>query len=153
MKMKNSPLITLEILPPALKKQKGFIVAELIVVLLIIVALLAILIPLVTNYIDDAKRDAELSEARSVAVALQTIIVEDETDKNLNEFIKYVDYDNFGLTVNGKKAVEQKLNTKIGRTENIAIDKDNTLTGFTYHTIKGSIIDYNNDNYVVKYTY
>lgn len=134
-------------------KSEGFILAELVVVLLVIVVLLAILIPLVTGYIDDAKEDAEVSEARSVKVSIQTIIIDDELDENIDEMFEEVDYDNLGLSEEGKKRAEYLLETKIGRVENIEISKEMVLTNFTYFTINGSKIRYNNDKYRVEYIY
>lgn len=132
---------------------KGFILAELIVVLVVIVLLLAVLLRLVTGYIDDAKRDAELSEARAVRVAIQTMIIDDELDNNIDEMIALVDYENYGLTKKGKERAEELLKIKIGRAELIKINKEDVLTELTYFTINGSKILYKNGEYSVEYIY
>ncbi len=132
---------------------KGFILLELIIVLLIIVILLAILIPLVTQNIDDAKESAELSEARAVKVAMQTIINEDYMDDDLDEFIVLVDHENYGLSKEGKKEVERLLNLDVGKADNINVDDNHILRSFSYFTVNGSKINYEGDKYTTEYIY
>jgi type IV pilus assembly protein PilA len=56
--------------------KKGFTLVEVIVVLVILAILAAIAIPALTGYIDKANKRAVITEARTVAVALQTIASE-----------------------------------------------------------------------------
>lgn len=135
------------------RKQGGFILIELIIVLLIIVVLLAILIPLVTHYIDDAKENAELSEARAVKVAIQTIINEDYVDDDIDEFIIYVGHDNLGLSEKGAKEVNALLKMDTGKVDHIKVDNRHILRQFTYFTVNGSKILYKNDIYTTEYIY
>jgi type IV pilus assembly protein PilA len=51
--------------------KKGFTLVEVIVVLVILAILAAIAIPALTGYIDKANKRAIITEARSIAVALQ----------------------------------------------------------------------------------
>jgi type IV pilus assembly protein PilA len=62
------------ILKKQLGKKKGFTLVEVIVVLVILAILAAIAIPALTGYIDKARNRGVISEARTVAVALQTIL-------------------------------------------------------------------------------
>jgi prepilin-type N-terminal cleavage/methylation domain-containing protein len=62
------------IIKKQLKQKKGFTLVEVIVVLVILAILAAIGIPALTGYISDANDRALLSEARTVAMALQTTI-------------------------------------------------------------------------------
>lgn len=135
------------------RKTKGFILAELIIVLVILALLVAILLPLIIHYIDSAKEDAEISETRAVKVAIQTIIIHNEADGDINKMIKYINHDNLGLSKTGKNRVEELLEMEIGRTENIKINNNNVLVQFDYFTINGSKIVFNNGKYKVKYIY
>ncbi len=55
-----------------LMNKKGFTLVELIVVIAIIAILAAILIPVVTNYVSDARQAAVDANAQTFALALQT---------------------------------------------------------------------------------
>jgi type IV pilus assembly protein PilA len=54
--------------------KKGFTLVEVIVVLVILAILAAIAIPALTGYIDKANKRAVITEARTIGVALQTIV-------------------------------------------------------------------------------
>lgn len=138
---------------PIKNKKDGFILLELVVVLVIIIIMLVILIPLITSYIDSAKEKAELSEARAVKVAIQTSIIDDYFDEDIDEFIKLIDHNNYGLTEAGKKEVERLLHTDIGKADNLIIDEEGYLNEFTYITVNGSKIIYDNGSYKTVYIY
>lgn len=55
---------------------KGFTLVEVIVVLVILSILAALLVPSLTGYIDKASAKASDTEARMVAVAVQTVLSE-----------------------------------------------------------------------------
>ena len=56
-----------------LKSKKGFTLIELIVVIVILAILMAIMLPSLTGYIDQANQQGALVEARNVYAALQTM--------------------------------------------------------------------------------
>ena len=61
-----------------MKKQskKGFTLVEVIVVIVIIAILAGIAVPALTGYIERAKTRAAMTDAKNIATALQTIVVE-----------------------------------------------------------------------------
>ena len=59
------------------KKEGGFTLVELIVVLVILAILAALLIPALTGYIDKAKEKQVIAETRQCVMAAQTLADED----------------------------------------------------------------------------
>lgn len=59
-----------------LKNKKGFTLVELIVVIVIIAILAALIVPSVMKYIDKAKDQQVLADARSLYIASQTVATE-----------------------------------------------------------------------------
>lgn len=55
-----------------IKKQRGFTLVELIVVLVILAVLAALLVPALTGYIDKAKKSQVIAETRMLVQAVQT---------------------------------------------------------------------------------
>lgn len=66
------------------KKEGGFTLVELIVVLVILAILAALLIPALTGYIDKAKEKGVISETRQCVMAAQTLA--DEAYAKGNEY-------------------------------------------------------------------
>jgi type IV pilus assembly protein PilA len=64
------------------QKRNGFTLVEIIVVLIILAILAAILIPLLTGYIDKANKSAALAECRAAVVAAQTLYTENYVTGN-----------------------------------------------------------------------
>ena len=91
------------------KSKKGYTLIELIVVLVIVAILAAIAVPSLIGYIDKAKSQQTLTEARAVYVAAQAIATEDYangvtddiTASEINTLIgaDYAVTDSFTLTV------------------------------------------------------
>jgi prepilin-type N-terminal cleavage/methylation domain-containing protein len=63
--------------------RSGFTLVEVIVVLVILAILAAIAIPALTGYIDKARDKALISDARTIKVALQTILSEQYGEGNV----------------------------------------------------------------------
>lgn len=66
------------------KKEGGFTLVELIVVLVILAILAALLIPALTGYIDRAKEKNVIAETRQVVMAAQTILDEEYAKNSLD---------------------------------------------------------------------
>lgn len=73
------------------KKEQGFTLIEIIVVLLIIGILLAITIPSIMGYVSKAKDAQLLTEARSVLLAAKTKGTQLCANNELSSFDKYID--------------------------------------------------------------
>ena len=65
------------------KKEGGFTLVELIVVLVILAILAALLIPALTGYIDKAKEKNVIAETRQIVMAAQTILDEEYAKDSL----------------------------------------------------------------------
>lgn len=65
------------------KKESGFTLVELIVVLVILATLAALLAPSLTGYINKARQNAVIAKARAVLVASQAVVTEAYADGKL----------------------------------------------------------------------
>ena len=65
------------------KKESGFTLVELIVVLVLLATLAALLVPSLTGYIDKARQNAVIAKARAVLVASQVVVTEAYADGKL----------------------------------------------------------------------
>lgn len=72
-----------------LKKNKGFTLTELIIVIAIIGVLSAILIPAITDYVRDAKISSDEQEARAIYNIYKNYKFEYEHDLTANDFFEY----------------------------------------------------------------
>ena len=91
-----------------LKSKKGFTLIELIVVIVILAILMAIMLPSLTGYIDQANEQGALVEARNVYAALQTM-----KGLQYGTGAKYFEDSSNKLT-SGVGGGEEKVNALIG---------------------------------------
>lgn len=64
------------------KKQKGFTLVEVIVVLVILAIMAAVLIPSLIGYIDKSRENSIVSETRSIVTAVQSLASEKYAKQN-----------------------------------------------------------------------
>lgn len=135
------------------KKEGGFTLVELIVVLVILAILAALLIPALTGYIDKAKEKSVISETRQCVMAAQTLYDEKygaATSNTISEpsttdieklaevsgKVSNVTYDSAGTPANGSTpavAATYKVKTlTYTGTNGVAIKYEWTSNGGTY---------------------
>lgn len=120
------------------EKNRGFTLVELIVVIVILAILAAILVPALLGYIDKAKKQKIISEARDVWVASQAALTEcyGRHPESFKESCK------FTSTIGGKSM------TKLGRISNGALNalqknpNDKVEAGTSSRRIAGQVLKY-----------
>lgn len=130
--------------------KKGFTLVEIIVVLVILAILAAIAVPSVLGYVEEAKKEKYIAEARSIYTVIQVEEARleneiDYTDKP-SQYNKTEDYmyakicDKSEVNKNGEGIVSQK--TGIPKVSFIALISDNPKTYHLNWTSEdGKIID------------
>ncbi|MDR0852297.1 MAG: prepilin-type N-terminal cleavage/methylation domain-containing protein [Clostridiales Family XIII bacterium] len=130
-------------------RKGGFSLLELTIVILIIAILAAILLPIALRYIDDAKRNAEIAETRTVTIALQATLDLGFADGNTYSYINRTDIYDLRLSEAGQAAIENLIGTEIGAVSHIVFTEGNTLQSYEYLTLGKSVVVYDNGNYTV----
>ena len=122
----------------ASRKNRGFTLVELIVVLVILAILAAILVPALLGYIDKAKKEKILLEAKDVWTASQAALAE-----------CYGLYpDSFEASCKFISTIDGKTIKKLGRISNGALGalqknpKDTTETGTSSRIISRQVLKY-----------
>jgi prepilin-type N-terminal cleavage/methylation domain-containing protein len=128
---------------------KGFVLIELIVVLVIIVALAAILLPFAFNRIDEAKTNAEIAETRTIAVAVQTMMTMTYERADDDGLLDRTDLYDVRLTSAGREKLNDLTGMDAGPLTHIKIDDRNAVNGFVYRTERGSQVVYDEGAYSV----
>ena len=124
-----------------LKNEDGFTLVEMIAVLIIIAVLAAVAVPSMTGFIERAKRDRYIAEARLVCTALQQYLTEMEIENGVisdKQVIEDVARYDIGDKRNVLSKIMEGSYTKNGRIINIM---------YLYDKLDG--IEYNVDGYVV----
>lgn len=112
-------------------KKKGFTLIELIVVLVILAILAALLIPVLTGYIDKAKRKSIVAETRQVVMAAQTLADEEYTKADVGAAdIKFGAKGTQGVTVTFEDVKD--LSEAPGTITEITADENGVITKVVY---------------------
>ncbi|PNV61834.1 type II secretion system protein [Clostridium sp. chh4-2] len=120
--------------------EDGFTLVEMLAVLVIVAVLAAVAVPSMKGFVEKAKRDSYIAEARIVCTAVQQYLLEEEIDGIVPDDKLYEDiarYD-IGDKRNVLTSVLEGSITKKGRIVNIM---------FLYDKFDG--IEYNIDGYIV----
>lgn len=113
-----------------LKSKKGFTLVEIIIVLVILAALMAITLPSLTGYIDEANERVAMVEARTAYAALQTLASLEKVE-GTGQYIS-----SSGLTSKGASKLDGLIadgNIKYAtRVSSIKLGSSYSITGFVY---------------------
>lgn len=131
-----------------LKKDKGFTLVELIIVLVILAILAAILIPALLGWIDKAKEKGVILECREVVHASQATATEIYGKKG--------DVTIFDMRASETQADIRKLANVTGSIQNISINDAHIINYLRYKTADGVVVTYDIDadvRYVIGSSY
>ena len=109
------------------KKEGGFTLVELIVVLVILAILAALLIPALTGYIDKAKQKSAISECRSAVMAAQTLADEAYAAKATSSAVTFGAGKDVELT-----KVEELAELKANTVKNASTDAKGHVNNLKY---------------------
>lgn len=124
------------------KKEGGFTLVELIVVLVILAILAALLIPALTGYIDKAKDRKIIAECRQAVMAAQTL-ADEEYGKTSGE-VKFGAADATGVAYHYSD-VEDLAEVPAGTVKNVKTNTEGKVTNLTY--TNGKTITYTDGSY------
>jgi prepilin-type N-terminal cleavage/methylation domain-containing protein len=133
----------------ASRGRHGFSMVELCTVIVIIAIMAAILLPIALHYVDDAKKNAEIAETRTITLALQATLDLSYVDRDTYEYINRTDIYDVRLSKAGTEAVEEMIGTSIGTVTHLAFDTSNELLSYIYISLTGATIQYERGEYTV----
>lgn len=122
------------------KRDDGFTLVEMLAVLVIVAVLAAVAVPSAKGFVEKAKRNSYIAEARVVCTAVQQYLVEAEVDGIVSDNQLYEDimrYD-IGDPKNVLSSILEGSCTETGRIVNVM---------FLYDNFDG--IEYSVDGYIV----
>ena len=117
------------------RKNKGFTLVEVIVILVILAILAAVLIPSMSTYIDKAREKQIIANARSAYVAAQTLLTEEYgTSATFEAGGNSMDADGrvTGNSVIADDKVRELAQLGSGSTFAYTYDKNASITAFSY---------------------
>jgi type II secretory pathway pseudopilin PulG len=143
-----------------ISKKDGYIVAELIVVLIIIALLAVLLIPSVIDNIRIAKETAEIAQTQTAAVTLQALLTmtysneirnPDGSSLSFDDIIRIdpKDRTNTTLSYRGYAEMYDLAGIGFGSIDNVVVENRINLISFRYTTENGSIVDFNRGQYFI----
>jgi len=146
------------------KRNGGFTIYEITLVLLIVALLIAFLLPRVAGNIRYAKENAEIAETQTVTITLQALLVMTYGREITNEkgevlsledltYFDIQDRKNVRLTPEAYRAMEELSGVRFGLVEYIVLENATKLMQFRYTTPHGSIVDYIMGEYFVMELY
>jgi len=141
-------------------KRDGYIVLELVVVLVILALLAAILLPRVLDNIRIAKESAEIASTQTAAVTLQALLNmtyaneirnPDGSSLSYNDLIRTdpEDRTNTTLTYRAYAEMHDLAGVGFGDVNQVVIEDRITLVSFRYTTHNGSIVDFYRGQYFI----
>lgn len=135
------------------KKNKGFTLVELIVVLAILAILAAMLVPALTGYIDKANEKKTVATARQYYVAAQTVVSEAYAKNEvISDIMLYPAYSTESIVINSR--LDDDGNPYIDEFKNLAEMGDEcTFASITIADGKIAICDFVIDGTEVVYNH
>lgn len=134
------------------KDKKGFTLVELIVVLVILAILIAMLLPTLTGYIDQANEKKVVSEGRQILMAAKTVAAEDYNSDAATKNLCGQTIDTLDKTAaSGGKTIEELAEVSKSKYDKVSITfkADGTVTNLEY-TGKSYIATFNGTAWTTK---
>jgi len=123
-----------------MKRESGFTLVEVIVVLVILAILATMLLPSLTKYIDKANERAVIAEARSAVVAAQTLVSEryagiSDEDPDSDDIEELSE-------VSGEVTFTYSTDAEDGKVEKLVYINEGETKKVTYEDSDYEVVDY-----------